>query len=503
MSLVLERENISLCEKGSVFEDRKRIECKTGVSTDSVKKIVFASAFPYVKSCEDKDKIVNYSGKVNFFICYLDQEDQIKKLECSSEFDGVFEKGEKMGRCFVTPHASIEQNESDLSGVHMLSSCQLEMSVQVINLLEKEYVLDGNNLIKEQNEIEISKLVGERTINYNVEEDFEVNYTISEVLFQRAETEVLSVQCGVGSVIVDGEVNLSAILLQSGEKRDIIKESKTFPFRVEVEIDDAMPTFNGVASLFSKSLKTDITVDEEQKKSQITASVSVGVLARAYKKEPMSVISDAFTLTEDIELAKERAKICTERACSFHQEKFTLKTNIEQLEVGAVLNSVLCEKAEIVSALAEANGISVTGVCSGTALFCDADGKLFSRKIESPFACLINVEILENEEFIVRALAKNMELKIISLDSGEINCDINFSVCVWASEPIELLKDVVVTGEKKQNDSAISVYIPLKDEGMFELAKRLNVSPSELVLTNKELQFPLTGDERIVVYRQK
>lgn len=503
MSLVLERENISLCEKGSVFEDRKKIECKTGVQTDSVKKIVFASAFPYLKSCEDKEKTINYCGKVNFFICYLDQEDQIKKLECSSEFEGAFEKGEKMGKCLLTPCASIEKTEIDLSGVHMLSSCQLEIRVDVISVLEKEYVLDGNNLIKEQNEIEINKLVGEKTISYNVEEDFEVNYTISEVLFQRAETEVLSVQCGVGSVIVDGEVNLSAILLQSGEKRDIIKESKTFPFRVEVEIDDAMPAFNGVASAFSKSLKTDITVDEEQGKSQITASVNVGVLARAYKKEPILLIEDAFTLTEDIELAKERAKIYTERGCFHQQDKFVLKTNVEQLEVGAVLIGVLCERAEIVSASKETNGISVAGVCSGTALFYDADGKLFSRKIEAPFASLINVETQENEEFIVKALAKNMELKIISLDSGEISCDINFSVCVWATDTAELLKDVLVTGEKKQNDSAISVYIPLKDEGMFELAKRLNVSPSELVLTNKELQFPLTGEERIVVYRQK
>ena len=296
---------------------------------------------------------------------------------------------------------------------------------------------------------------------------------------------------------------MSAILLQSGEKRDIIKESRAFPFRVEVEIDDAMPAFNGVASLFSKSLKTDITVDEEQGKSQITASINVGVLARAYKKEPIIVIGDAFTLTEDIDLIKESTKICTERGCSYYQDKFLLKTNIEQLEVGAVLICVTCEKAEIVSASAEANGISVTGVCSGTALFYDADGKLFSRKVEAPFASLISVEIAENEELSIRALAKNMELKIISLDSGEISCDINFSICIWATEPVELVKDVLVTGEKKQNDSAISVYIPLKDEGMFELAKRLNVSPSELILTNKELQFPLTGEERIVVYRQK
>ena len=51
--------------------------------------------------------------------------------------------------------------------------------------------------------------------------------------------------------------------------------------------------------------------------------------------------------------------------------------------------------------------------------------------------------------------------------------------------------------------AAISVYIPLEGEGLFSLAKRLNVSPESLVNTNRELNFPLSGKERIVIYRQK
>ena len=41
------------------------------------------------------------------------------------------------------------------------------------------------------------------------------------------------------------------------------------------------------------------------------------------------------------------------------------------------------------------------------------------------------------------------------------------------------------------------------DRAMDALAKRLNVCPKSLVETNSDLQFPLTGKERIVVYRRK
>ena len=44
--------------------------------------------------------------------------------------------------------------------------------------------------------------------------------------------------------------------------------------------------------------------------------------------------------------------------------------------------------------------------------------------------------------------------------------------------------------------------VPFENEDLWSLAKRLSVCPEQLVSTNPELQFPLTGEERIVIYRQ-
>ena len=43
----------------------------------------------------------------------------------------------------------------------------------------------------------------------------------------------------------------------------------------------------------------------------------------------------------------------------------------------------------------------------------------------------------------------------------------------------------------------------LENEDLWGLAKRLGQYPEALLETNPDLQFPLTGKERIVVYRQK
>jgi chorismate mutase len=64
---------------------------------------------------------------------------------------------------------------------------------------------------------------------------------------------------------------------------------------------------------------------------------------------------------------------------------------------------------------------------------------------------------------------------------------------------LEIVKEV---GEKKKQTSAISVYIANCGEELWDLSKRLSVSPEVLSANNKDLEFPLSGKERIVIYRQ-
>ena len=65
------------------------------------------------------------------------------------------------------------------------------------------------------------------------------------------------------------------------------------------------------------------------------------------------------------------------------------------------------------------------------------------------------------------------------------------------------VSEISECGEKVVNDSAISVYIPSAGDDLWTTAKKLNTSPESIQTTNPELNFPLTGNERILVFRGK
>ena len=62
----------------------------------------------------------------------------------------------------------------------------------------------------------------------------------------------------------------------------------------------------------------------------------------------------------------------------------------------------------------------------------------------------------------------------------------------------------IAEAEKLNKDtSVISVYIPSAGDSLWNTAKKLCQSPEEISATNPDLVFPLTGNERILVYRTK
>jgi hypothetical protein len=67
---------------------------------------------------------------------------------------------------------------------------------------------------------------------------------------------------------------------------------------------------------------------------------------------------------------------------------------------------------------------------------------------------------------------------------------------------LPIIKSLQEGEDKKVNTSAISVYACNKGDTLWDISKRLGVSEDDVLKTNKDLEFPLSGEERIVIYRE-
>ncbi len=496
-------EKISLTKSMPKIQDQIKIECKTSVTAGEVQNVISISPFAVVEKGEVSVGKVKYSGKALFYICYTDTNGEIKKCECGYEIRGELLSEYLLNDSKVSLSIDVDKIEKDLSSSYLEVKAILQITAKVENCQEKGALVGGDKLFADECEISSVNGFGLCYGTYPMEEEFELNFPVQEVLFHKAESVITAVQSGMGVIIVDGQVLLSLVLLQKNDKRDIIKEIRTLPFRMEIECEDAMPNMQAVAFVSEKRVSTDVEVDFDGGTSLVKVNVLLQFEGQAYVNNVQTVALDAFSTQSEIELIKEdcvQYNLLETRSYNF---ALSTRAQTEEIPLGATIVGVCAENISITQTECSCSGLEVTGVYGAIVYLKDGEGKLFSRQLLAPFIKKIDGEFNSQTEFEIKAKAFSGKAKILSATEMELDGEMFLTVYPLEKSQVCFIKDVKVLGEKKASPCAISVYLGLAGEECYSLAKRLNVCPTTLIETNKDLQFPLSGKERIVVYRQK
>lgn len=483
------------------LKEQIKVTAKTDVLVENVKNVVSVSCWADVFSIKSGDKRADYKGKAIFFVAYENQDGEILKSESSSEFEGVLESDVISDTSRINANAFSYKVETDLSGIKLNAEGNITIEVTVYDNQEYECLENGEDIICDVTENTFLISHGRKEIVHPLSEEFTLSYKVKEVLSQNAICVVTNAQCGVGSIIVDGEVYLSAILLQSSEKRDIIKESKVIPFRIEIECEDAMPSFRAVCSAKVRAFKTDVSVDDE--KSLVNCLITLKLCGEAFSENVFSLSHDAFSKTEELEIKKDAFNLRTRLEDVCVRKDVTLNVLTEENLEGFEPIGSIFERVEIISKEKSGEKLNVVGVLSTNCIIKKADGQLKSMSLDFPIDLTFDVAHFDFDEFELNVVPTKSAIKTLKDNQIEINAELIFSVSPYKTKSINYVKEITAVGEKKVDDFAISVIIPYKGEELWSLSKRLNLAPEEILINNKDLSFPLSGEERIVIYRQK
>lgn len=492
-------ENIHLCEDFSLNDKKIKIECRTDIPIENLGKTLDLSVSVLNEKATAKDGRVEFSGKATFNLIYFN--DGLKKTEIVTEFSEVFEDERltegQLVKFSVTPIKT---------GVEGENFATLYAYVEISTLVSCKKSLccysAEEGVVVNTTDLEYLKSYGEKSFDYPMEEEFDLTYPVGEVLAHSGKVVVNSVQCGVENVLVDGDFFFSALFLQNDEKSDIIKVERNFPFRAEVEYDQCMPSMTATTTANVRKLNSDVIVDPESGKSIVKASILINFLSEVFSEEKASIVSDAFSVKNHAEEVIEECSFDQPHCSKTVKFKVLGRVNTEILD-GTIISAVSGETVEIVSSEMVDGGLNISGLLKVKGFIKDGEGKYTTVTLETAFDEKLDVDLDCGDKITLSAVATRGGIRPTSLNTAEIGADVTVSVKCVKTNKAKYLKQLVLTDEKKKEDSAISVYIAKLGEDLWSLSKRLNVMPEELSSTNPELSFPLTGKERIIIYRGK
>ena len=272
---------------------------------------------------------------------------------------------------------------------------------------------------------------------------------------------------------------------------------------MEVEFDEAMPTMSAILCATRQAVKTDIEVVEEQLKCTVKITSNLTFTVALYEEQTISFTKDAFSKQNHLQLECDKKCFYTPLPTIYANESITVRALVDELPIGVSLLALSCERARVTNFNKLEDGLVVDGVLECVAYFSDAEKAIFAKTIQGAFSKKLNGVALGGDcDVEVCANVFGANGKIVS--AVEVDVEAQLCLSIFATRKCELnyIKDVKLGEEKPINTHSISVYIGLEGEELFSLSKRLNESPERVVETNKDLCFPLTGKERIVIFRQ-
>lgn len=479
-----------------------KIECKTQLTADEVVKVLSVSAQVSLTGEEVTASQFRYGGKALFCVAYLAADGAVKKAECGTEFSNSL-KTDFAESVYSETALCVKKASAEIGGGILVVHSVVGAETCFYADKSAKALTGGENLIVKKANVKTVREIKVASAVFPLEEEFEVPYAVGDVVLHTACAAVTASQCGVGTLICDGELILSVCMLQKIENSDILKETKCIPFRYELEAEEVSPSLAAQCKAALKDLKINIAVDENTGKSTLAVSAQVEIGGCYFKENETECCLDCYSPLCEVTMSKSE---CTS-SCPAGEKTFEKRVGgrgafTGALPAGTRLMCTANEKATLTSVRAENDVIAVEGVLEAVALCKDIEGKVFAAELTAPFRTSLEYDVGENR-YSVEAIACESAARIVSPESFDLDALVKFRVTAIRTASISVVGDVEEGEEKKPAESAISVYIPIEGEELWDVAKRLNSCPDAIASMNADLAYPLSGKERIVIYRQE
>lgn len=475
-------------------ESQSVVECRFPQSSEITEVI---AVYPQVSvtSCEVSSGRVNYSGKLILTIVYCDEGGKLCRMQKGAEFSHFADDDclapAQNGVCTLV----CEKTNVKREGSSFVISAIISAEVKVYARAERTYISAAEGAFVKTETVGFTSVVT-FTGESEVEDDFDAD-SVVDVLIPCAKAVVLSSVCGTGEVETSGEIYLSLFAMR--EQSPVCLE-RIIPFKCTVPCDDAHAGVRAATIAEITDLNVTANVNEDRGRCQINFVCNLslsGWFADAHGEE---AAVDAFSDTNDVTLGY--AEECMPRCVD-------VKVYTERVSGLAATKSKLGYDCKFLAAAlpqAECAYNSETGCVEGavnTVLIYEQGGEIKSTEVNLPFAVTLNGVAEAGQKVIKDVAVCGVSVRLKAEGEAEAEATLKISACVCEENTVRYLNQIEEGEAVEVNDCAVSVFLPTAGDGLWDIAKKLKKSPSEVSACNAELQFPLTGKERIIVYRSK
>lgn len=448
------------------------------------------AVYPQVSlsSAEVSSGRLNYGGRLICTVVYADGDGKLCRVQKGAEFSHHIDDERLAPAQSCDCVLSCERTNLKREGSSYAVAVVIGASVTVSDRAERSYVSSLDGAIAN---VEEGKLFNAVSFSGESEVDDDFSLVATDILVPSAQPLVLNCAVKAGLVEITGEIYLSLLAVREDSP---VAAERVIPFKAELSCEQAILPAPAYCRAEIRDMSVDCKVNEEKGKSDIVFNATLAFFGNFYEEEQISFVSDAFSPQTELRL-------------NFFEEHGEV---VKDIKVYSERVSGMCAtKAKVdytcaflAATLPHAEFSRTAGGIDGSAVFTliySQNGEIHSTEVNLPFSVKLTGLGGNCGEINVAVLGVSVRQRA----EGECEAEAVLKITVADGTAVTLRYLAgAEEGEKKViNDSAISVYVPAAGDTLWQTAKKLCTPPESIRATNPELTFPLTGKERILVFR--
>ena len=471
--------------------ERNNVECSLNLTEENADKILDLTGKVYQSAADKEGDLVVFGGLATFNAVFVG--DELMRIEVGAKFS------------FKTAMPGADADVSDvkhaLEGVRVKTESGMLYVVATLvteityTVTEEKSYIDGADVLVKTASMKVGtnhRFVSETELTDEFEEK-----KIKRVLYSGAEAALKSVTAEEDAVICEGEAIISVLMLPFSENSDILKEVRCIPFRFEVDCDGANSAAFSYGDVEVDKLNLKVYVDEAKNRSTVSISAILKLCGAAVTISDAAYVEDCYSVNCDL-IPTRTTLESTSVSQRFSTDRVSGVVNCKVPEYSRFIK-LMGECVELADLKTDGDKLTVIGVVTGKAIFADGENALSSRTFDLPFD--ITLPCGEGTAENVKVTAKEVYCK---LRAGRLEAETEL-ITTW-HEVQKSRYNVINTlteGNKRQAETAaFSVYLAMEGDTEWDVTKRLGVSFEEISKYNPDLKFPLTGKEKITVFRK-
>lgn len=301
-----------------------------------------------------------------------------------------------------------------------------------------------------------------------------------------------SVYPASGSYRLDGDVNFRLTAIT--DNGQFLTQSFSHPFTADCMDENITSDMHLDMEGVLKNLSFTIT---ESDKRIVVSDVSLTIYGIGIEEKEVNGVCDVYCTTNEIKVESSTQTVNSHFCLRSLREKATATVSVGSVsEVLTVTNPMLS-----VTGTRNADGVSIEGIVQTTVVYMDgADIK--SCEAEIPYVSTIGADYVCESIFAPEVTVTAINAR--PRGGSEIEINVELFVVVRG---VRTTETVVIGGlefgeKKEEDDFAISLYIVKPNETLWEVAKALNTDEATLTEQNSDIELPLKGGEKIILYKQ-